>query len=109
MAGRCLDLGCGPLAVCARCAGLWAGGLLGLAATTMGGRSHRPRVVWIAAASIPSIVDFTLGLVGFPSLSNWPRFVIALGPGLLLGLLLADAVVELATTRDEGPQDCRIT
>lgn len=96
---RCLDLGAGPLPVCARCAGLYGGGLAGLLVTLFGGRRFQPRLRWLVAAAVPSVVDFALGLVDLPTLSNWPRFAVALAPGLLAGLLLADAVCRLAGVR----------
>ena len=96
---RCLDLGAGPLPVCARCAGLYAGGFAGLLITLVSGRRFQPRFRWLLAAAIPSVIDFSLGLVHLPTLSNWPRFAVALLPGLCAGLLLADAVCRLATPR----------
>jgi uncharacterized membrane protein len=89
---RCLDLGTGPLAVCARCSGLSAGGLAGILISGLLGIRLRPRIWWLAVALAPSALDFALALAGLPSLSNWPRFLIAMPPGTLLGLLLADAV-----------------
>jgi uncharacterized membrane protein len=94
---RCLDLGAGPLAVCARCAGLYAGGLLGLLAAASSGVRCRPRLATLLAAAAPTVLDFLAGLAGLPNLPSWPRFTIALAPGVLLGLLLADAVADLAT------------
>lgn len=89
---RCLDLGAGPLPVCARCAGLYAGGLAGLLVSFVGGRRIRPGWKWLAAAAAPSVIDFALGLLDLPDLTNWPRFGFAFVPGLLLGLVLADAI-----------------
>jgi uncharacterized membrane protein len=97
IADRCLDLGAGPLAVCARCAGLYAGGLVGLLASLVTGVRLRPNLVWIGVAIAPSVVDFALAQLGLPHLSNWPRFGLATAPGLLFGLLLADAVAELSS------------
>lgn len=100
---RCLDLGAGPLPVCARCAGLYAGGLLGLLLPSAIGRRIRLRFRWLMVAAAPSVVDFALGAAGLPSLANWPRFWLALAPGLVAGLLLADAVAEIsARARDAG-------
>lgn len=106
---RCLDLGPGPLPICARCAGLYAGGLAGLLATLVSGRRSRFRLRWIVIAAAPSVLDFGLGLVHLPTLPNWPRFIFALVPGFLAGLLLADAVCEIATPRDPETADSRIT
>jgi uncharacterized membrane protein len=93
---RCLDLGSGPLPICARCAGLYAGSLGGLLATLLSGRRFQPRLGWLVAAGAPSVIDFIFGFVNLPTLANWPRFALALLPGLLAGLLLADAVCQLA-------------
>jgi len=93
---RCLDLGAGPLAVCARCAGLYAGGLLGLLAAASFGVRCRPRLVTLVAAAVPTLVDFAARLAGLPSLPSWPRFAIAVAPGAALGLLLADAIADIA-------------
>jgi hypothetical protein len=60
-------------------------------------------------AAAPSIVDFGLGLAHLPTLPNWPRFALALAPGLLAGLLLADAVCEIARPRDTGTSEPGIT
>lgn len=89
---RCLDLGAGPLPVCARCAGLYAGGLTGLLVSVLIRRRVRIGWKWLAAAAAPSVIDFALGLLGLPDLTNWPRFVVAFVPGLLLGFVLADAI-----------------
>jgi len=92
---RCLDLGFGPLAVCARCMGLYIGGCLGLLWTTLRNRSSRPRPLWLAIVAAPSVLDFAAGLVGLPSLANWPRFALAVPLGLLAGLYLGDALLEI--------------
>ena len=106
---RCLDLGAGPLPICARCAGLYAGGFAGLLVTLVGGRRFQPRLRWFVAAAIPSVIDFILGLVQLPTLSNWPRFGVALLPGLLAGLLLADAFCRIAKPRREKSSERKIT
>jgi uncharacterized membrane protein len=93
---RCLNLGDGPLAVCARCAGLYAGGLLGLLAAVSSGVRCRPTLAMLIVAAVPTVVDFTAGLAGLPSLPSWPRFAIAVAPGAVLGLLLADAIADIA-------------
>jgi len=89
---RCLDFGAGPLPVCARCAGLYAGGLVGLLITVLTSRRFQPGWKWLAAAAVPSVFDFTLGLFDLPDLANWPRFGVAFVPGLLLGWVVADAI-----------------
>jgi uncharacterized membrane protein len=104
---RCLDLGAGPLAVCARCSGLYTGGLLGLLATVLSGVRRRPTVAVLLAASLPTALDLAAGLIGLPSLPNWPRFLVAVAPGAVFGLLLADAVVDLAGRIGPPPQNQR--
>jgi uncharacterized membrane protein len=93
-AERCIDLGFGPLAVCARCSGLYAGGLIGLLWTTATGVVVRPRPRWLLAAIAVNVIDVAAGLVGFSGLPNWPRFAIALPLGLLCGLYLAVGIVD---------------
>lgn len=109
LTGRCLDLGAGPLPICARCAGLYAGGFAGLFLTLVSGRRLQPRLRWLAVAASPSVIDFLLGLLHLPTLANWPRFTIALLPGLVAGLLLADAVCRLASPRRDRSQKRKIT
>lgn len=106
---RCLDLGAGPLPICARCAGLYAGAFCGLLVTLLGGRRFQPRFRWLVAAAAPSVIDFIFGLVHLPTLANWPRFALALLPGLLAGLLLADAVSQLADAHHDETGETRIT
>ena len=93
--GRCLNLGFGPLAVCARCLGLYVGGTLGLVWTLLRNRPSRPHPWWLLVVAVPTILDFTAGLAGLPSLGNWPRFAVALPLGLLAGLYLGDALIEI--------------
>jgi len=92
---RCIDLGFGPMAVCARCAGLYLGGTLALLATTIAHRSIRPRPIWLLVVAAPTLLDFAAGQVGLPSLGNWTRFAVALPLGLLVGLYLGDALIEI--------------
>lgn len=102
---RCLDLGAGPLPVCARCAGLYAGGLVGLLVTLVSGRRFQPPLRWLVVAATPSIIDFILGFTNLPTLANWPRFVAALFPGLVAGLMLADAVCRMAAPNWSAPAE----
>jgi len=92
---RCLDLGFGPMAVCARCAGLYLGGTLALVWTSVRNRPFRPRPVWLAVVAAPTVLDFAAGQIGLPSFGNWTRFAFALPLGLLAGLYLGDALIEI--------------
>jgi uncharacterized membrane protein len=104
---RCLDLGWGPMAVCARCTGLYLGGVLGLLWPPFVGRAPRPALRILIAIAAPSCLDFGLGLVGLPSLPNLPRLLLALPLGGALGLLLAAGVAELIAgdPRNRTPSD----
>ena len=101
--GRCLDLGFGPMAVCARCAGLYLGGTLGLLATTIVIRSIRPRPIWLLVVAAPTILDFVAGQLGLPALGNWTRFALALPLGALAGLYLGDALIEIVRVNSDPP------
>ena len=103
IADRCLDLGFGPTAVCARCAGLYLGGTLALLWTTMRNRPGRPRPWWLAVVAAPTIVDFVAGQVGLPSMGNWARFVVALPLGLVAGLFFGDALLEIVRVNSVRP------
>lgn len=92
---RCLDLGFGPLAVCSRCAGLYLGGTLALLWTTALLRPARLRPLWLAVVAVPTVLDFAAGQLGLPSLGNWARFALALPLGLLAGLYLGNALIEI--------------
>lgn len=98
---RSLWIGGRPLAVCARCAGLYLGGVAGLLAVALSflRRPPRPVILWIAAA--PTLLDFVSGQLGGPSLANLPRLLVAVPPGLILGAFLAEAVTDLE--RRESP------
>jgi uncharacterized membrane protein len=98
---RCLDLGFGPMAVCARCAGLYLGGTLALLWTTLSSRSRRPRPLWLAVIAVPTVTDFIAGRLGLPSLGNWARFAVAAPLGFLAGLYLGDALIEIVRVNSE--------
>jgi len=104
IAGRCLDLGFGPLAVCARCMGLYVGGCLGLLWTTVWNRASRPRPRWLAVIAAPTILDFAAGQLGLPNLGNWTRFAVALPLGLFAGLYLGDALMAIVL-QNQNPQN----
>jgi len=102
-AERCLDLGFGPLAVCARCAGLYAGGLFGLLWAAATGADVRPKPRWLLVAAAVNVIDVAAGLAGLPGLPNWPRFAIACPLGLLCGLYLAAGIVDTVDRGRLGP------
>jgi uncharacterized membrane protein len=100
---RCLDLGFGLLAVCARCTGLYVGGLIGLVWTAAARPVPRPRPRWLLIAIVVNLIDVAAGIVGLSGLPNWPRFAIALPIGLLCGLFLAVGIVDTVDRSRLGP------
>ena len=105
LAERCLDLGFGPMAVCARCFGLYVGGFLGLLVMTLLARPCRPRPVWLAAVAAPTILDFAAGQLGLPSLGNLQRMTLALPLGFFAAIYLGDALIAIVdqnTTKTSG-------
>jgi uncharacterized membrane protein len=86
-----------PLPVCTRCTGLYLGGLAGLVAGALRrGRGWRaPHRVWLLAALAPSGVDFVLGHLGGPALSNVPRLLVAFPAGVVAGLFLCEGLADL--------------
>lgn len=76
--------------VCARCAGLYAGGALGLLlAPLLLGARRRLHVRVLLLACAPTAIDALLPWVGLPQLPLWPRLVISVPAGFAAGLFLA--------------------
>jgi uncharacterized membrane protein len=87
----------GTQAVCARCAGLYLGGVAGLfaAAWFAIGKRRGPRPVWLAYAVAPTVVDALFGWLGLPALSELPRLLLALPAGFVAGIFLAVGITDL--------------
>lgn len=84
MPERCFALAGYPFAVCHRCFGIYLGLAFGSLITQLPG-IFRKRRVWIAAATIPMLLDASLPLIGIGDNTPSSRF----GTGLLFGLMLA--------------------
>ncbi|MCP3978446.1 MAG: DUF2085 domain-containing protein [bacterium] len=97
MPSRSLELGQGNLAVCARCTGLYLGGVAGLfvGGVFLVGRGRRLHALWLAVALAPTLLDAATPWLGMSGLANVPRLVLALPAGLVAGLLLALALGDL--------------
>jgi uncharacterized membrane protein len=95
---RSLAVGDGYMAVCARCAGLYLGGVLGLVAAAWSrvvtGRAPRP--LWLVLAFAPTCLDAVLAWSLGVGVSNVPRLSITLPAGAAAGLFLAAGVADLA-------------
>lgn len=85
-------------AVCARCAGLYLGGGLGLlAGLAFGLPEVRRRRWWMVGALLaPTAADVVAVTVGLPGLGNLSRLLAALPAGGIVGVLLAEGVADLA-------------
>jgi uncharacterized membrane protein len=79
-------------AVCARCFGIYAGALVGVALYPLARpvvRTDAPARQWLMLAAVPTTVDFALGFSGLWENTHWSRF----STGLLLGAAAAFYVI----------------
>jgi uncharacterized membrane protein len=110
---RCFQIGRGVQAICARCAGLYWGGVAGLLVATffVVGRAVRMRPVWLAIAVGPTVIDALLPWAGLPQLAALPRHLLAWPAGFVAGLFLAVGIADLAISlrsyRSCGPSGLR--
>lgn len=97
---RTLYLGGGPVAVCARCTGLYTGGVFGL---LVGGllcswRHKAPPALFFLLVA-PTLLDAVSPWFGLTGFANLPRAVISLPAGAACGWFLAYAVGDLFRPR----------
>jgi uncharacterized membrane protein len=81
-----------PLAVCARCTGIYAGlaaGVLLFPLLRSLRSAETPARIWLIAAAAPTALDFSLGLFGIWQNTHLSRFV----TGALLGAVAAFFIV----------------
>ena len=87
-----------PLAVCARCTGLYVGGLAGLLlyplARPLTNRST-PRRGWLFVAAAPTLIDFALGFFGVWDNTHWSRFLTALVAGAACAFYVVPGLVDM--------------
>lgn len=89
------------LAVCARCAGLYAGALAGaLLYPFVRSLTRRDLPVrgWLLAAGVPTLVDFALGFFGLWENTHASRFLTASLLGVVLAFYFVPGAVDLALT-----------
>lgn len=95
-----------PLAVCARCAGIYSGALAGLVALGLarksGERETPPRWVLLAAAA-PAVIDFSLGTAGLVTTSNLLRFATGAIVGIAGAFFVYPGILSLIRMLTENP------
>lgn len=100
IAGRSFHLEGFPLAVCARCFGLYAGALAGLLFYPLARslkRTDAPHRAWVVAAALPTSVDFALGVLGLWENTHWSRFSTALVLGASSAFYVVPGLADLAS------------
>ena len=93
IAGRSVEVMGRPLSVCARCSGLYLGGLVGLCVAVAAGWGVRvpgPRRAWLLVAVLPTLVDGVVKILG-----NLPRLGVAVPAGIVLGAFLGIGLNDL--------------
>ncbi|HEX8282504.1 MAG TPA: DUF2085 domain-containing protein [Pyrinomonadaceae bacterium] len=90
-----------PLAVCARCFGLYVGALAGVAAYPLARRLTRrdlPARAWLLAAAAPTAVDFALGFFGVWENTHASRFLTASLLGVVTAFYIVPGLVDVSLT-----------
>lgn len=99
-----------PMAVCARCFGLYVGAAAGAVCyPLLRGLARRgaPGRAWLLAAAVPTGVDFALGLFGVWENTHWSRFLTALLLGAAAAFYVVPGALDLALAR-LGRSDTRL-
>jgi uncharacterized membrane protein len=94
-----------PLAVCARCAGLYAGALLGLLLYTLARpltRTDAPPRAWVIWSALPTTIDFLLGVTGLWENTHWSRFLTASVLGASAAFYVVPGLVGLGLSLGGG-------
>jgi uncharacterized membrane protein len=87
-----------PLAVCARCTGLYAGAAAGVLLYPLARpltRTDAPARGWLLAAALPTIIDLLLGVTGVWENTHLSRFLTALLAGAGAAFYVVPAFVDL--------------
>jgi uncharacterized membrane protein len=96
-----------PLAICARCTGLYVGGLLGvLAYPFVRALTHTdaPDRMWLILSVVPTTVDFALGFFGIWENTHWSRFLTALLAGAATSFYVVPGMVGVSLARFRRPE-----
>lgn len=100
--GRSFHLEGFPLAVCARCFGLYAGAAAGVLFYPLARgfvRREAPGRVWLLAAAVPTTVDFALGFFGVWENTHLSRFLTAVLLGAAVAFYVVPAALDLSYKR----------
>ena len=87
-----------PLAVCARCAGLYAGAAAGVLLYPLARpltRTDAPARGWLLAAALPTTIDLLLGVTGLWENTHLSRFLTALLAGAGAAFYVVPGCVDL--------------
>ena len=87
-----------PLAVCARCTGLYVGALAGVIAYPLMrplARTDAPRREWLILAAVPTTIDFALGFFHIWENTHWSRFSTALLLGAAAAFYVVPGLIEV--------------
>jgi uncharacterized membrane protein len=102
IAARSFHLAGFPLAVCARCFGLYVGALAGIVTYPLVQpitRRDAPPRHWLIFAALPTTVDFALGFFGIWENTHWSRFLTALLLGVVAISYVIPGLVDLSLMR----------
>jgi len=102
---RSLPIGDGFQSVCARCSGLYLGGVAGLfvGGLFLVGRRSAPRPIWLAVVALPTLVDALLPWVGLPGLPNLLRLLLSWPVGFVAALFVARGIEEIVVSSTGRP------
>ena len=91
-----------PLAVCARCFGLYVGGAAGVLLYPLARglvRRDAPGRMWLLLAAVPTTVDFALGVSGIWENTHLSRFLTAVILGAAVAFYVVPAALDLSYQR----------
>jgi uncharacterized membrane protein len=99
--GRSFYVAGHPLAVCARCAGLYAGlaaGVLLFPFMRSLRSTETPARFWLFVAAAPTVLDFSLGLFGIWQNTHLSRFLTGALLGAVAAFFIVPGLVDLSRT-----------
>jgi uncharacterized membrane protein len=102
-----------PLAVCARCFGLYAGGAAGVLFYPLArglARRDAPGRAWLLAAAAPTTIDFALGFFGVWENTHLSRFLTAVLLGAAVAFYVVPTALDLSYRRSlrRSPRDAAV-